>query len=539
MLFGWTDEFIRSHFYRKIQLMLKHSLFRTIKGIFFPAAVRKLARIGLRVRLGPAILLTSTIYILSLSVVNLTNAGRILPMTWVAGIDVGEISPKQAHQLLTDNFSSLSVTLTHGEGRITAQAEQLGLAIDQPALAQILLEKRPLQALLPHIVSDENTIPILRKTVDLDSLIKPIASEFERLPTNAKLKFEGASFVLTPAAVGSKIDHDDLVNDVARLLSHNARDMSYEIQPQAMQPEVTDEMVDLILGEANKRLDAEYLLEAGEKQLVISRKQIASWLSTELVDEKLILSVDDDKAKTDILGNLERIKTQPRAQVINLYLSGKKSDISTTGKDGIDISISEAEMTNLVDAIVKGVSYTPSLESTTVKFTSVEQQIDDLPKISATYTYDVSVWGTVVTDQTSFMTQAQQTLSSSLGWLAAGVSFQRVASGGDFTLVLASPARVAAASPGCSSQYSCRVGRYVIINDDRWQGATTSWNNGGGSLRDYRHMVVNHEVGHWLGFGHRSCPAAGELAPVMQQQSISLGSCKFNPWPTPAEISSL
>jgi hypothetical protein len=49
-------------------------------------------------------------------------------------------------------------------------------------------------------------------------------------------------------------------------------------------------------------------------------------------------------------------------------------------------------------------------------------------------------------------------------------------------------------------------------------------------------MVINHEVGHFIGFGHASCGGAGQPAPVMQQQSISLQGCKFNPWPTASEL---
>ena len=66
--------------------------------------------------------------------------------------------------------------------------------------------------------------------------------------------------------------------------------------------------------------------------------------------------------------------------------------------------------------------------------------------------------------------------------------------------------------------------------------ATPSWNAAGGSLRDYRHMVVNHETGHWLGHGHASCTGAGQPAQVMQQQSMSLQGCSFNAWPTTSEL---
>ncbi len=49
-------------------------------------------------------------------------------------------------------------------------------------------------------------------------------------------------------------------------------------------------------------------------------------------------------------------------------------------------------------------------------------------------------------------------------------------------------------------------------------------------------MVVNHETGHWLGKGHARCPGKGRLAPVMMQQSKGTHGCRFNPWPTAAEL---
>lgn len=55
------------------------------------------------------------------------------------------------------------------------------------------------------------------------------------------------------------------------------------------------------------------------------------------------------------------------------------------------------------------------------------------------------------------------------------------------------------------------------------------------SLHDYRHDVINHEAGHWLGLVHVGCPGAGEPAPVMQQQSIGLDGCDANVWPLPHE----
>lgn len=150
-------------------------------------------------------------------------------------------------------------------------------------------------------------------------------------------------------------------------------------------------------------------------------------------------------------------------------------------------------------------------------------------------TYHVETRGRITTSLAVFSAQAQETYDDPRGWPSAGVRFRRVAQGGDFTLVLSEARLVPRFSSACSAQWSCRVGRFVIINQDRWKFASPAWNAAHRPIREYRHMVVNHETGHWLGHGHRSCPGPGRLAPVMMQQSKGLAGCRFNPWPLPSE----
>jgi hypothetical protein len=77
--------------------------------------------------------------------------------------------------------------------------------------------------------------------------------------------------------------------------------------------------------------------------------------------------------------------------------------------------------------------------------------------------------------------------------------------------------------------YSCWTGTFATINSWRYAFGATGFDD----LDTYRRYVVNHEVGHGLGFGHVGCPGPGELAPVMMQQSASLGACVANGWPHP------
>lgn len=159
-------------------------------------------------------------------------------------------------------------------------------------------------------------------------------------------------------------------------------------------------------------------------------------------------------------------------------------------------------------------------------------------KVRKTVTYSVITRGRISTSLATFKKQAQQTYDDPRGWRAMGVKLKRVKKGGDFTLVLAQASKVPSFSSFCSSTYSCRVGRYVVINQTRWTKATPVWKAKGGSSRDYRHMVVNHETGHWFERGHASCGGKGQLAPVMQQQSKGLAGCKINPWPKASELHS-
>ncbi|MCB2175627.1 MAG: VCBS repeat-containing protein [Actinomycetales bacterium] len=150
-------------------------------------------------------------------------------------------------------------------------------------------------------------------------------------------------------------------------------------------------------------------------------------------------------------------------------------------------------------------------------------------------TYTVSTLGAVGGDLGQFARHVAWTLADPRGWSMGGaIRFDRVASGGMMHVYLASPAAVNAAGSVCSSAYSCRVGTGVFINDVRWRYATPTFASF--SRSDYQHYVVIHEVGHYLGLGHAGCPAVGTPAPVMMQQSISLGGCRQNLWPLGSEL---
>jgi Protein of unknown function (DUF3152) len=154
--------------------------------------------------------------------------------------------------------------------------------------------------------------------------------------------------------------------------------------------------------------------------------------------------------------------------------------------------------------------------------------------------YTVEIEAGVAEDGPAFAAAVERTLGDRRSWTAGGrLSFQRVDSGPvDFRVSLGSSMTVRRLCgytvPVETSCYNGDLGR-AVINDARWVRGAVAY---GGNVAAYRQYVINHEVGHALGNGHRPCPRAGAPAPVMMQQTLGLqtagvGSCRPNAWPYP------
>lgn len=148
--------------------------------------------------------------------------------------------------------------------------------------------------------------------------------------------------------------------------------------------------------------------------------------------------------------------------------------------------------------------------------------------------YRVAVENTTGQDAAAFAAHVQSTLNDPRGWTAGGEwGFQRVAADpADFVVWLATPATTdkicGKYGLNTEGEVSCRGGRDVVINLKRWQQGIPAYAD---RVTDYRHLVVNHEVGHFIGHRHETCPGEGLPAPVMMTSYYGMKGCVPNPWP--------
>ncbi|SDP83631.1 Protein of unknown function [Actinopolyspora xinjiangensis] len=177
------------------------------------------------------------------------------------------------------------------------------------------------------------------------------------------------------------------------------------------------------------------------------------------------------------------------------------------------------------------------------------------------YTVELEKGVELVEGEDSFGRLVQQSLADPRGWTnpkGGGISVQRVGPDGpepDFrvTLVSRNTAReVCGYSSGLPYDSSCHIQGRAYISAARWVRGAIAFD---GDIGSYRRYVINHEVGHFFGNDHVGCPAQGQLAPVMMQQTFSLSNdvlhrlnervpqgtdipangleCEPNPWPFP------
>ncbi|MDX2293048.1 MULTISPECIES: DUF3152 domain-containing protein [Streptomyces] len=119
-------------------------------------------------------------------------------------------------------------------------------------------------------------------------------------------------------------------------------------------------------------------------------------------------------------------------------------------------------------------------------------------------------------------------------WAAHGRGrFQLVESNADFVIRIATPdtADALCARQGLNThgELNCETTDGVVVNLKRWMLGSPTF---AGPPEEYRHLIINHEVGHEIGIRqHMGCGGPGKLAPAMMQQIKGLNGCRSNAFP--------
>lgn len=150
-----------------------------------------------------------------------------------------------------------------------------------------------------------------------------------------------------------------------------------------------------------------------------------------------------------------------------------------------------------------------------------------------TVTYRLKVEGGLHADKKAIARTVRNVLLDPRGWQSVDhVRFVQATGDHDakITIMVASPKTTdrLCFPAQTESKWSCFNQGNAVLNYRRWLKAVPQFK---GNVTGYREYLVNHEVGHGLGHTHRTCPAKGKPAPVMQEQSMGLHGCTAWFWP--------
>ena len=170
-----------------------------------------------------------------------------------------------------------------------------------------------------------------------------------------------------------------------------------------------------------------------------------------------------------------------------------------------------------------------------------------------TYTVEVEDGVELAGGPEGFAAMVDATLQNPKSWIGSGEhAFQRIDDPqvADIRITLTSQltqrGMCGFAIPYDASCWKSELSQ-VVLNTARWARGAVPFQ---GNVMLYQQYVVNHEVGHGLGFEHTGCEETGRLAPVMMQQTWGLANdylaalgtdrvtadgkvCEPNAWPFP------
>ncbi|HEY5805897.1 MAG TPA: DUF3152 domain-containing protein [Candidatus Saccharimonadales bacterium] len=418
---------------------------------------------------------------------------KVLPNYTVASVPIGNISfDKLGQKVSADKLLPQSVTFKKDDAAKNVAPKDLGVAVDWTATQENIKKSRSWLPIVSLVVKKTAPLELKLDNSQFAAAAEELETTFTKAPLPERIAFRDNNFAIVPPEAG-------------------------------YQPEISQLRMSLISS-----------LEQGKNTLAVPTKATNSSAPTGKLQSEL--SLLQKRLETKItLTNTGRSKQLSRTDIANFY---EPSDQT--------LKLSDAKIGEVVARAASGFGITAVNQSeaiSAIHYALSKQQAVNFALANQgvkVYHYCTAVKGVDASALTEYRQKLAAVYGDPRGWNNGGAAaLVHAESGCDFTAWLSAPASMTSFGAICDSYYSCRVGPNVVVNYDRWTGATDPWNAAGGTLEDYRVMVINHETGHWFGFGHRSCPGAGQPAPVMQQQSIDLQGCTFNAWPTAAELADL
>lgn len=256
----------------------------------------------------------------------------IAPGTSVAGVPVGFQTAGAASDAI--NARLAQTTLTLGEGGPTVTGAELGATVDAKALADAAFGERPMWNVSQWFGAPLDA-PITLDAAKADAALRAALPSAYTDPIPAKVSFDGASYVVTPAVAGTGVDIDAVTAQLHDAFAAGASGATVTLTETAALSPATTEKAQATADGVNAMLAGIGFYVDAERTVPVDAATAASWLTiTPDASGTFTVTADATKIQPAVDGLAAAVNRAPANGAVVTDSAGTVLETITPGADG-------------------------------------------------------------------------------------------------------------------------------------------------------------------------------------------------------------
>jgi Protein of unknown function (DUF3152) len=441
------------------------------------------------------VVIVAVLFVLANLGMNVLYYNRALPHEYLGRLSVGGKSLHSPQHISPADMLPAQLTFAHGSTYVSRTPASLGISVDAAATLKNVNAHWHWLPLFSLFGSHHAAVSLQVDKARFAVASAALASQFARPARGRHIDLQGTAFVIKPAEGGYRLNTAALLALTLAALQHGTTQVSV---PTTSTPALASTAMNLSdqLPKLQKELDTPISFIYHSQTIRPAKADRSQWF----------VPIGASMA--------------PKPAAAERYIAKLARQVGITIANPHDLAAAAAYAVSKGDT--RTFAVVPAGGSTIVR------------------TYCTSVKDVNAPVLAGLTGNLAMTYNDVRGWNGGRIAFEHVGSGCQYTVWMSAAADMTTFGSICDDYYNCQAGHSVVLNYDRWTTATPLWNKTGGSIQDYRTLMIDHETGHRLGFlDNPVCRGKGQPAPVMMQQSMNLHGCVFNIWPRPAEFTRL
>ena len=442
---------------------------------------------------GKSIGILAMLFVIANLGMNVLYYNRVLPNEYLGRLSVGGKTLHSLQHVSSAGMLPAQLTFGHGSMHVSRTLASLGITVNTAASLKNLNVHWHWLPLFSIFSTHRVAVSLQVDKARFAAAAAALAPQFASPARGRHIDLQGTAFVVKPAEAGYRLNTAALLALTLAALQRGNTQVSVP----------TTSIAAAASGTANL-----------SSQLTKLQKELDAPISF-VYHSQTIRPAKTDRSQWFVLSGASMA---PASAAVEPYITKLARQLGITIANPDDLATAAAYAVSKADS--RSFAVVPTGNDTLVR------------------TYCTAVKGVDTSVLADLTGKLAMTYNDARGWNDGGrIAFEHVDSGCQYTVWMSAAADMTTFGSICDDYYNCQAGHSVVLNYERWTTATPPWNKTGGSLEDYRTLMIDHETGHRLGFlDNPVCPSKGQPAPVMMQQSVNLHGCVFNIWPRPAEF---